>query len=235
MPLDLDNDLELRALLAPPPLRTAPTPARATIEVPVHLDHPERGCLTLEVRGFTVDEARQLRRPYEAASTALRKLKEHGAARSAELNPAGKADAAGEAYAEGMTGAEISPYQTKATLALLDAVREICRFGVVCYPAGELRRKGIEVAFALEEGEVGGRPKKGLCREALGVLEDALLTFPIAAAILLLSAGETPKSAAEQWEERAREREEAEAKKAGGEAAPTPRPFVSSTPSTPSS
>ncbi len=206
----IDLDTELSLLFEETPSRVSTLPQKGTLEIVRDRANVAAGYIVLEVRGFLDEDDKPLRRAFLAALDAHAAVAKVEARRREELNPLGKADPAGEAFAAALVKTELGEWKNKAVLRLHVAAQHICFLGVVGYAAGQLKHRGEDIPYATEEREVLGKKRTGLATKPLAWLEAAGFTLRLAIQLLSFSAGIPLPTKEEQWTKEAQEKPEAE-------------------------
>jgi hypothetical protein len=147
--------------------------------------------LVFSVCGLSSEVGADLRRLYSRAFEAWRIVKSRADARRDEILQ-GSAEPVALEMADELVSGELGRWRDLATRKLIEACRLICFLGVVGYPLGTLKRKGVDVPYSAEERMVLGKARAGLASLPLGILESAALTISLASEILRVSAGLPP-------------------------------------------
>jgi hypothetical protein len=197
--MNINFEINEEALWGVPESVVSVIPPKATVEIVLSAKEPAAGYLSFEVRGFPVEEARLLRRGINTTSDAYHAVLEYERARALALNPAGIADPAAQAFAEATSAGETQEIRRKAILRYMDAARLVCFLGVQGYAEGTLLHKGVDVPYSVEEREVFGKPRSGLARKPLALLEVSTLTIGLAQQILRVSAQQPALTKEQQW------------------------------------
>lgn len=195
----IDLDRELEPLFEEKSSRVSRTPEVRDVELVADRKDPSKGFITIRVQGLLSEDRIALGRALDVALSTWRSVHAAIARREEQLNPDGKTDLFGQAYAEGQSKAEGDLWLGKATQNTLKVAREICALGVVGWKPGQLRHRGQSIDFAQEEQLILSRPRQGLSTLALSWLETGTFSIELARQILRVSDAEDVSTKEQQW------------------------------------